>query len=78
MKQFIKPYFMLLMVTGIFLALTPQMFTYADAQRGYNAIGGEMFFPLIPFMLWLIWGMVKDTFKEFKQILTESEENEND
>ena len=77
-RQFIKRHFMLLVVTGIFLTLTPQMFTYADAQRGYNAIGGEMFFPFIPFMLWLMWGTVKDTFKDFKQIFNESEEYEND
>ena len=77
-RQFVKRHFMLLVVTGVFLALTPRMFTYADAQRGYNAIGGEMFFPIIPLMLWATWGAAKDTFKDFKQILTESEEYEDD
>jgi len=74
MKQFIKRHSLLLAVTGIFLILTPQMFTYADAQRGYNAIGGEMFFPFFPLIVWLMWGAVKDTFKDFKQIFNESEE----
>lgn len=73
MKQFIKRHSLLLAVTGIFLTLTPQIFTYADAQRGYNAIGGEMFFPFIPLMVWVMWGAVKD----FKQIFNESEEYEN-
>jgi len=63
-----------LIVEAIFLALTPQMFIYARTQRGYDAIGGELFFPFLPLLAWLIWGTIQDTFRNFK----ESEENSND
>ena len=67
-----------LIATVLFIALTPAIFTYAEAQRGYKAIGGELFFPLIPLMGWAICGMVQDTFKDVKQLFIESEDGEDD
>lgn len=73
----IKPLIPWLIATALFIASTPAVFTYAEAQRGYKAVGGELFFPLIPLMGWAVCRMVQDTFKDFKQIL-ESEDGEND
>lgn len=42
--------------TIIWLSLTPLVFLLADMERGYNATGGEIFFPLIPL---LIYGFTK-------------------
>jgi len=55
-----------LIVTLIFIVLTPAIFTYAEMQRGYKAIGGELFFPLLPLMGWLFCRIAKDVFKECK------------
>jgi len=38
----------------LFIALTPFIFHLAYLERGYRAIGGEIFFPLIPFIIWAI------------------------
>jgi hypothetical protein len=65
-----------LLATGICLALTPAVFSYADAQRGYDATGGEIFFPLLPLFAWAIHRTIADAIKEFKT--DESEENEDD
>jgi hypothetical protein len=36
---------------GFCFGITPFMFILADQERGFNATGGEMFIPLIPFMI---------------------------
>jgi hypothetical protein len=68
MKQFIKRHLPWLAITGIFLILTPQMFEYARTERGYDAIGGELFFPLLPLTGWAIWKTGCDITKEIKKI----------
>ncbi len=49
---------------GLCLGITPYIFTIADMERGYNATGGEIFVPLIPFLVWAI----KDSIKEMKGV----------
>ncbi len=34
-------------VSGIIVGLTPYMFMLADQRRGYDGIGGEVFFPFL-------------------------------
>ena len=53
-----------LLLIIIFIALTPNVFEYADKQRGYDATGGEILFPLIPLVLWLIVKTIKDFRKD--------------
>ena len=67
-----------LIATMIFIALTPAIFTYTEAQRGYKAVGGELFFPLLPLMGWAIWRMVQGTFIDVKQLFIDSEDGEDD
>jgi hypothetical protein len=49
---------------GLCLGITPYMFRIADAQRGYDATGGEIFVPFIPLLVWAI----KDSIKEMKGV----------
>ena len=49
---------------GLCLGITPYIFTIADMERGYNATGGEIFIPLIPFLVWAM----KDFIKEIKGV----------
>ena len=44
----------------------------ATAERGYEAIGGEMFAPLLVIFAKDIWKMVTEPFKVIKEILGES------
>lgn len=53
---------------GIWLGLTPTVFTYADMSRGYNAIGGEIFYPFIPLVIWLIVETVNDMRYDLDQL----------
>ena len=53
-------------ITAIFWILTPFMFRLAYLERGYEAIGGELLFPLIPFLLWALVKTIKDIGKEVK------------
>ena len=41
----------------------------ATAERGYNAIGGEMFMFLMPFFVWIAHE-IKKSIKEFKDELS--------
>ena len=54
----------LLILTGIFLILTPWVFKYADLERGYDATGGEILFPFIPLIIWLVIKSIEDVFKK--------------
>lgn len=42
-----------MLVIGFCIGITPSVFRYADAVRGYDATGGEMFIPVIPIMIYL-------------------------
>lgn len=57
---------------GLCLGITPYMFRIADAQRGYDATGGEIFVPFIPLLVW----MMKDVVKDFRAITGEVELND--
>ena len=52
--------------TGFCLGITPYIFHLANLERGYNAIGGEMFIPLIPLLVWLFHKTGKDFIKSMK------------
>lgn len=49
-----------LWITAAFWVLTPFMFRLAYAERGFQAIGGEIFFPLMPLIIWAIARTLKD------------------
>lgn len=57
---------------GLCLGITPYMFRIADAQRGYDATGGEIFVPFIPLLVW----MMKDVVKDIRAITGEVELND--
>ena len=63
MKQKIKQVCWWIFI-GFCLGITPYIFAIADLERGYNATGGEIFVPLIPFLVWAI----KDSIKEMKGV----------
>jgi hypothetical protein len=63
MKRKIKSHRWWLFI-GLCLGITPYMFRIADTQRGYDATGGEIFVPFIPFLVWAI----KDSIKEMKGV----------
>jgi len=46
--------------TVFFILITPLMFNLADLERGYNAIGGELFVPFIPLMTLAVKESIKD------------------
>ena len=41
--------------------LTPFIFRLAYMERGYSAIGGEIVFPLIPLLAWIVVKTIKDS-----------------
>lgn len=43
--------------TGCILGLTPAVMQYADAQRAIPGIGAEIFFPVIPIVLYPVFDM---------------------
>ena len=42
-----------MLVIGFCIGITPSVFRYADAVRGYDAPGGDMFLPVIPIIIYL-------------------------
>ncbi len=42
-----------MLIIGFCIGITPYVFQYADSVRGYDAIGGEMFVPIMPIILYL-------------------------
>ena len=56
-----------ILLTVIFLLLTPFVFRLADMERGFDATGGEIFFPLIPFLIYAISKTVKDIKSIFRK-----------
>jgi len=49
------------------LILTPIVFELAYIQRGYEALGGEIFFPFSPLLLRCLVKTITDCFKEIKR-----------
>ena len=43
---------LLLILTVLFLILTPYVFELADIERGYDSTGGEIVFPFLPLIIW--------------------------
>jgi hypothetical protein len=54
------------MFCGFCFGITPFIFQIADLERGFNATGGEIFIPLIPFLLYSICKSTKEILKEGK------------
>ena len=52
------------LLTMLFIVFTPTVFNHAKIQRGYDAIGGEIFFPIMPLVLWVLVKVIKDMLKE--------------
>ena len=53
-----------LALIAVFLALTPLVFRLADLERGFQATGGEIFFPLIPLFLWAFVSTIKNSLRK--------------
>ena len=51
---------LLLVFADICWTVTPFMFYFADLERGYDALGGEAFIPVMPFFIWLIEKAIED------------------
>ena len=57
---------------GFLLAVSimaiPMAFVYADAARGYNSIGGEVFMIALPYLIfkWRLWS-IEQRQKEWKR-----------
>jgi hypothetical protein len=60
-------------ITGIYI--TPSVFRYAFAMRGYKAIGGEIF---VPFLVPLVWYTSTIITNALKNAFTELDEEAND
>ena len=61
-----KKYIVLLLIIAVSLAVTPTAFRLAYLQRGYKALGGEMFVPVIGAVMWNCWQDLKAIFNPAK------------
>ena len=61
-----KKYIVLLVIVAVSLAVTPGAFRLAYMQRGYKALGGEMFVPVIGAVMWNCWQDLKAIFNPEK------------
>lgn len=57
------------MLAGIGVALFQWGHAYATRERGYIAIGGELFFLFLPLFAWLFWRTVKDTIRDVAELM---------
>lgn len=64
-KVILKWFFVFVLSTVAFVGLNK----LATVERGYNAIGGEMFMFLIPFFVWVA-PEIKKSIKEIKDELS--------
>lgn len=55
-------------LAGIGVALFRWGHDYATQERGYNAIGGEMFFLLLPLFWWMFSQCLKDTIRTIFEV----------
>lgn len=56
-------------LAGIGIALFRWGHAYATRERGYIAIGGEMFFLLLPLLWWMFSNIVKDTIRDVSDLM---------
>lgn len=64
-KQKIKQCFWWIFI-GLCIGITPYVFHLADLERGCtNGVGGEIFIPFIPLIVW----MIKDSIKDMKEVI---------
>jgi len=56
----IKRRLTVVITTLLFVVLSPAVFAYADAQRGYDALGGEVFFLFLPLLGQLVWRAIQE------------------
>ena len=61
-----KKYIVLVVIIAVSLAVTPGAFRLAYLQRGYRALGGEMFVPVIGAVMWNCWQDLKAIFNPEK------------
>lgn len=61
-----KKYIVLVVIIAVSLAVTPAAFRLAYLQRGYRALGGEMFVPVIGAVMWNCWQDLKAIFNPEK------------
>lgn len=61
-----KKYIVLLLIIAVSLAVTPAAFRLAYLQRGYKALGGEIFVPVIGAVMWNCWQDLKAIFNQGK------------
>ena len=61
-----KKYIVLLLNIVVSLAVTPTAFRLAYLQRGYKALGGEIFVPVIGAVMWNCWQDLKAIFNQGK------------
>ena len=61
-----KKYIVLVVIIAVSLAVTPAAFRLAYMQRGYRALGGEIFVPVIGAVMWNCWQDLKAIFNPEK------------
>lgn len=68
MKRKIKKCCWLIFI-GLCIGITPYTFHLADIERGYtNGVGGEIFIPFIPLIVWAIKASIKDMKETIKGV----------
>ena len=65
-KWFWKNYFWLLGCAAG-LGATPAIWQYTRASRGYNALGGEIFVPVLVPLVWFLWNCIKTMWRDMKK-----------
>jgi hypothetical protein len=68
MKKILKSVVKTLAIVGIAFALYVLAHKLGTMERGYEAVGGEIFVPLLVIFAGKIWGMIKAPFKAIKEI----------
>ena len=64
-KWILKWFFVIILTVAAFISLHK----LATIERGYDAIGGEIFMFLIPFFVWIA-PEIKKSIKEIKDVLS--------
>lgn len=54
--------------TAFCISVSPYVFEIADASRGYNATGGEVFIFLLPVLAWLLDSTITDFREEVENV----------